>query len=181
MRFCFFVCTKSIVLKAVYVEFDFRTLGDGRSASARYANNSNYRNDSLIRKESAFSLLVYRGVYLTSCPVIVCVSSLMISEIKRIIKESEIMKYILTFPLPSSRDSVADISKGKTTASGQRRTRMGAKNWRSEWAMSISHSKYVFSYFTIQSTMTTTLKLNINRQPKLDAWWMLQNLLIPKG
>lgn len=35
-------------------EFDFRTLGDGRSASARYANNSNYRNDSLIRKESTF-------------------------------------------------------------------------------------------------------------------------------
>jgi hypothetical protein len=33
-------------------EFDFRALGDGRSASARYANNSNYRNDSLIRKES---------------------------------------------------------------------------------------------------------------------------------
>jgi hypothetical protein len=35
-------------------EFDFRALGDGRSASARYANNSNYRNDSLIRKESMF-------------------------------------------------------------------------------------------------------------------------------
>lgn len=33
-------------------EFDFRVIGDGRSASARYANNSNYRNDSLIRKES---------------------------------------------------------------------------------------------------------------------------------
>ena len=33
-------------------EFDFKTLGDGRSASARYANHSNYRNDSLIRKES---------------------------------------------------------------------------------------------------------------------------------
>jgi protein mago nashi len=33
-------------------EFDFRTLGDGRSAAVRYANNSNYRNDSLIRKES---------------------------------------------------------------------------------------------------------------------------------
>lgn len=37
-----------------FAEFDFRTLGDGRSASARYANNSNYRNDSLIRKESEF-------------------------------------------------------------------------------------------------------------------------------
>ncbi|QSZ28866.1 hypothetical protein DSL72_003371 [Monilinia vaccinii-corymbosi] len=54
-------------------EFDFRVLGDGRSASARYANNSNYRNDSLIRKE-------------------MCVSSLMVEEIKRIIKTSEIMK-----------------------------------------------------------------------------------------
>ncbi|KAK3698459.1 Protein mago nashi [Vermiconidia calcicola] len=54
-------------------EFDFRAVGDGRSAIARYANNSNYRNDSLIRKE-------------------MCVSALMIQEIKRIIKESEIMK-----------------------------------------------------------------------------------------
>ncbi|CAZ79868.1 unnamed protein product [Tuber melanosporum] len=54
-----------------FLEFDFRVLGDGRSATARYANNSNYRNDSLIRKES---------------------NSLMIKEIKRIIKESEIMK-----------------------------------------------------------------------------------------
>ena len=35
-----------------YPEFDFRVVGDGRSATARYANNSNYRNDSLIRKES---------------------------------------------------------------------------------------------------------------------------------
>jgi len=56
-----------------FLEFDFRVIGDGRSASARYANNSNYRNDSLIRKE-------------------MCVSEALISEIKRIIKTSEIMK-----------------------------------------------------------------------------------------
>ena len=56
-----------------FLEFDFRAIGDGRSATARYANNSNYRNDSLIRKE-------------------MCVSSLMIAEIKRVIKDSEIMK-----------------------------------------------------------------------------------------
>ncbi|KAF2199934.1 Mago nashi protein [Delitschia confertaspora ATCC 74209] len=56
-----------------FLEFDFRVLGDGRSASARYANNSNYRNDSLIRKE-------------------MCVSSLLIQEIKQIVKDSEIMK-----------------------------------------------------------------------------------------
>ena len=35
------------------LEFDFRVLDDGKSASMRYANNSNYRNDSLIRKESS--------------------------------------------------------------------------------------------------------------------------------
>ncbi|QDS74309.1 Protein mago nashi [Venturia effusa] len=56
-----------------FLEFDFRTLGDGRSSMVRYANNSNYRNDSLIRKE-------------------MCVSSLVIAEIKRIIKDAEIMK-----------------------------------------------------------------------------------------
>ncbi|KAJ4385419.1 Protein mago nashi [Gnomoniopsis smithogilvyi] len=56
-----------------FLEFDFRVVGDGRSAVARYANNSNYRNDSLIRKE-------------------MCVSSLVIDEIKRIIKSSEILK-----------------------------------------------------------------------------------------
>lgn len=33
-------------------EFDFRTIANGSSAAVRYANNSNYRNDSLIRKES---------------------------------------------------------------------------------------------------------------------------------
>ncbi|KJX93540.1 mago nashi domain protein [Zymoseptoria brevis] len=56
-----------------FLEFDFRVVGDGRSAVARYANNSNYRNDSLIRKE-------------------MCVSTLLVQEIKRIIKDSEIMK-----------------------------------------------------------------------------------------
>ncbi|KAI5808980.1 Mago nashi protein [Peziza echinospora] len=56
-----------------FLEFDFRVVGDGKSAIARYANNSNYRNDSLIRKE-------------------MCVSALLVKEIKRIIKESEIMK-----------------------------------------------------------------------------------------
>lgn len=38
------------------IEFDFRALGDGRSAGVRYANNSNYRNDSLIRKESEWEV-----------------------------------------------------------------------------------------------------------------------------
>ncbi|KAJ4353317.1 Protein mago nashi 2 [Didymosphaeria variabile] len=56
-----------------FLEFDFRVLGDGRSASTRYANNSNYRNDSLIRKE-------------------MCVSHAVVNEIRRIVKDSEILK-----------------------------------------------------------------------------------------
>ena len=43
----------------IFKSFDFRVIGDGRSAVARYANNSNYRNDSLIRKESMFCSLSF--------------------------------------------------------------------------------------------------------------------------
>ena len=77
--------SKSLTLS----EFDFRVVGDGRSATARYANNSNYRNDSLIRKESTLADTTFD---FTVDKTAVCVSSLMISEIKRIIKDSEIMK-----------------------------------------------------------------------------------------
>ncbi|KAF9288708.1 hypothetical protein BGZ68_010731 [Mortierella alpina] len=51
-----------------FIEFEFHA--DGR---CRYANNSNYRNDSLIKKEMT-------------------VSPLMIKELKRIIADSEVMK-----------------------------------------------------------------------------------------
>ncbi|RUS16013.1 mago nashi domain-containing protein [Jimgerdemannia flammicorona] len=51
-----------------FLEFEFRA--DGQ---CRYANNSNYRNDSLIRKE-------------------MYVSSTMMKELKRIIADSEVMK-----------------------------------------------------------------------------------------
>uniref|UniRef100_K3WUL2 Mago nashi protein n=1 Tax=Globisporangium ultimum (strain ATCC 200006 / CBS 805.95 / DAOM BR144) TaxID=431595 RepID=K3WUL2_GLOUD len=51
-----------------FMEFEFR--GDGK---LRYANNSNYKKDSMIRKE-------------------VTVSQAVIEELKRIIKDSEITK-----------------------------------------------------------------------------------------
>ena len=76
-----------------FSEFDFRSLGDGRSASARYANNSNYRNDSLIRKESKHDSPILQCTIGKLKVAAVCVSSLLIAEIKRIIKDSEIMKY----------------------------------------------------------------------------------------
>jgi protein mago nashi len=72
-------------------EFDFRVVGDGRSAVARYANNSNYRNDSLIRKESKDYALELCNQHFDR--FIVCVSSVVVDEIKRIIKTSEITKY----------------------------------------------------------------------------------------
>ncbi|KAI9359822.1 mago nashi-like protein 2 [Pilaira anomala] len=51
-----------------FLEFEFRSDG-----LCRYANNSNYRNDSLIKKE-------------------MYVSSAVIEELKRIIADSEVMK-----------------------------------------------------------------------------------------
>lgn len=56
-----------------FLEFDFKYQGDGRSCSLRYANNSQYRNDQLIRKE-------------------MCVSNIVMNEVKRIVKDSEIVK-----------------------------------------------------------------------------------------
>ncbi|KAF7545428.1 hypothetical protein G7Z17_g9174 [Cylindrodendrum hubeiense] len=73
-----------------FLEFDFRVVGDGRSAVARYANNSNYRNDSLIRKESTARSCILRMA--AADRGIVCVSSVVVDEIKRIIKASEITK-----------------------------------------------------------------------------------------
>lgn len=60
-----------LLTDAEFLEFDFRVVGDGRSASARYANNSNYRNDALIRKESMRSELSsgLKQHLLTSCSV----------------------------------------------------------------------------------------------------------------
>ncbi|WFD38719.1 Protein mago nashi [Malassezia japonica] len=52
-----------------FLEFEYNR---GR---LRYANNSNYRNDSLIRKE-------------------MWISPLMIQELRRIVEESEIVKYV---------------------------------------------------------------------------------------
>ncbi|CAN6628085.1 hypothetical protein TRVA0_011S02410 [Trichomonascus vanleenenianus] len=56
-----------------FLEFDIRAQDDGRCAIIRYANNSNYRNEVLIKKEAAISPTV-------------------VKEIKRIITESEILK-----------------------------------------------------------------------------------------
>jgi hypothetical protein len=92
---------KQPVLADLQKEFDFRVVGDGRSAIARYANNSNYRNDSLIRKESR--LLKYRknpaSIRNVDRALTVCVSSLVVDEIKQMIKDSEIMKYTHVNPI----------------------------------------------------------------------------------
>ncbi|KAK1246464.1 hypothetical protein MKX08_000266 [Trichoderma sp. CBMAI-0020] len=76
-----------------FLEFDFRVVGDGRSAVARYANNSNYRNDSLIRKESMDALRPRAALYLapTSGHGVLTQENI-IEEIKRIVKQSEIIK-----------------------------------------------------------------------------------------
>jgi len=62
----------------------------------RYANNSNYRNDSLIRKESTY---LYPDTY--TCWLVqridrkVWISPLMAQELRNIVESSEILKYVL--------------------------------------------------------------------------------------
>lgn len=58
-----------------FLEFEFRP--DGK---LRYANNSNYKNDTMIRKE-------------------VYVSQAVINELRRIVEDSEIMKVNLEYSL----------------------------------------------------------------------------------
>ena len=85
-----------------FLEFEY---SHGR---LRYANNSNYRNDSLIRKESAYSLP--SSFHLAAIPealrrwrpanvarIAVWVGPLVVKELKRIIESSEITKYVLSY------------------------------------------------------------------------------------
>jgi len=140
-------------LTRINTEFDFRVLVDGRSAMARYANNSNYRNDSLIRKESGSSSLTLGNPSLTQGSV--CVSSLMIKEIKRIIKDSEIMKSVL--PLSFLLKLSSPLGKtGKMMENGHRRTRMDARNSRFEWAMNTYPSRQPRSVHSSTSKRAVT-------------------------
>ncbi|CCG82262.1 Mago nashi domain protein [Taphrina deformans PYCC 5710] len=68
-----------------FLEFDFKSDG-----VTRYANNSNYRKDSLIRKE-------------------MCVSKSMIEEIKRIVESSEILKEDDAKWPPKNRDGRQEL------------------------------------------------------------------------
>lgn len=143
-------------------EFDFRVVGEGRSAIARYANNSNYRNDFLIRKESMFLcrscflffFFFFRNndwlLFLSGTAwlpfgrrkSVVCVSALLVKEIKRVIRESEIMKYVFfsfLYGFETRRWTYADLFFfpplfcsiiGKMTRSGLEKIRMVDKNLR---------------------------------------------------
>lgn len=74
-----------------FLEFEFRP--DGR---LRYSNNSNYKNDTIIRKEGDrpssppacckrwSNNRICRAVYVNAC---------VLAEVKRIVEESEILRY----------------------------------------------------------------------------------------
>lgn len=63
---------------------------DGKSAVLRYANNSNYKNDNLIRKEATISPTV-------------------VEEIRRIITESEIVQEDDKKWPPKNRDGKQEL------------------------------------------------------------------------
>lgn len=57
----------------------------------RYANNSNYKNDVMIRKEGFF-LAIFVLQFLNAFVLLVSVSQSVVDEIKRIILDSEITR-----------------------------------------------------------------------------------------
>lgn len=81
------------------MEFEFRS--DGK---LRYANNSNYKKDSMIRKEGqgggpSVSVVIVIALtpialFLPLLCALVTVSQAVIEELKRIIQDSEITKYV---------------------------------------------------------------------------------------
>lgn len=87
------------------VEFDIRVHDDGRSGILRYANNSNYKNDSLIRKEGTSRFLVAQP--LTND--LATLSPAVLDEFKRIVVESEIVKEDDTKWPPRNRDGKQEL------------------------------------------------------------------------
>lgn len=151
-----------------YLEFDFRAVGDGRSAQARYANNSNYRNDSLIRKESkSMGLHVNcHGDMLTL--ELVCVSSLLIQEIKKIIKESEIMKYVCPMLLSFFEMPVLTPHREDDTKWPQKN-----KDGRQELEIRVGNEHISFEVRQLSSTyMRSYSDISFSRLPRLDPWSM---------
>ncbi len=70
-----------------FLEFEY---SHGR---LRYANNSNYRNDSLIRKESTSFAPIFAFLYnLTIGVPTVWIGPQVVKELKRIVESSEITK-----------------------------------------------------------------------------------------
>ena len=61
-----------------FMEFEFKSDG-----TLRYANNSNYKNDVMIRKE---------GISRTSVLCVVKVSQAVMDEVRRIVEKSEIIQ-----------------------------------------------------------------------------------------
>ena len=83
-----------------FLEFEFKP--DGK---LRYANNSNYKNDTMIRKEAH-------------------VSQLVLDELKRIIEDSEIMQeelfgpVVVVNPIDSEAEAIAQTHGSGCRAAG---------------------------------------------------------------
>ena len=69
----------------------------------------------------------------------------MIQEIKRIIKESEILKYVVFLTALLNYGNVTGTDNDeteKTTRNGLKRTKMADRSWRFDWGASTSRLRY---------------------------------------
>jgi hypothetical protein len=99
-----------VFLQYLTVEFDIRVVESGRLAVLRYANSTNYRKEATIRKEVTISWPV-------------------VQEFKRIVAESEIIKYVFLCSLTAN---ISILTTERATKSGRPKIETGSKSWKLE-------------------------------------------------
>lgn len=98
-----------------------------------------------------------------------CVSSLVIDEIKRIIKDSEIMKYDILFTILYKRlGAAADRPTGKMTRNGRPKTKTESRSWRFASGTTTFHLRCVMLVSESISAKCSELIREIDCQDWID-------------
>ena len=109
----------------------------------------------------------------------VCVSSLLISEIKKIIKDSEIVKFVGIWSSTFAPASWHESKGGRhQMASEKQGWSTGTRDQNGKWAHLVWGMLH--AHFHKQTYWMPSLTFGCRRQ-RLVHWWMWQSQRIPKG
>jgi len=118
-----------------FLEFEFRPTG-----KLRYANNSHYKNETMIRKEGKNTFRAcLRNICNTFCRCVVNVTSSVLTELRRIIQDSDIMKCVIGLFKFASTYGLQFA--GKMISRGHNPTEWENRNWKLCWGRNTSLSR----------------------------------------